>query len=388
MALKLEAQIALDGSGFQSGINKISAALGPLKNLIAGAFTVGAISNITKRATNLAGNFNDLSSRLGVSTDFLQEFRYVAKQTGTDLEKLTKIMETLRESRDAALSGPDDLNKNKQLAGFSAFGIGKKELSGRIEDLISGPIAKSFEKGDVQGKLGAAWKQIGGKSAGELVSAFTEGFNGLRKAAHDQTRIWTEDEIQQLDAIGDQFVVLGDQMTIVFGNALLNMIGLLRKWGSQAEGLLDGIVAGTSKWTGKDWIANAINFINPFAKVGDNGAAKFDTDSAVQANIESLNEDKKKFQEEIDARERFRIQRQKSRSTNNPIESVLPQASIRSQGDPGVAVGNFLGSSASSLSRIGQETNRLLGNIDNGISNMTSLLRTLKGDSLGVPPTS
>src|SRR5262245_48825305 len=112
--------------------------------MLGSVFTVGAITALTKKTIDYAGRLNDLSSRLGVSTDFLQEFRYVAQQAGVDFDKLTAVMEQFNKSRQEALGG----NK-KKLAALGEFGITPGQV-GRNEDLIFGPIAKAFEKGDAQ----------------------------------------------------------------------------------------------------------------------------------------------------------------------------------------------------------------------------------------------
>ncbi len=371
MGLELIAKIGLDGTGFESGLNKIRGQLNSLGGMVAGAFSIGAIAGLTKKTLDYAGHLNDLSDRLGVSTDFLQEFRYVAQQTGTDLEKLTKVIETLNASRDVALAGGAAGAKN--LSQFQALGVSESALrSKRMEDLISGPIASAIQGGDVQGKIGAAWKSLGGKGAGELVAGFKDGFNEGRKAARAAGHIWSEDVIQQLDEIGDRFAVLGDVLLVEWGGVILKLIDMLKGGKGKIATFASGLGAATASYTPKElavFFATA-GLFKPKDK-------PLDYQSAADAELEAKDKAQLEQDQEFEARRKRRELRNKDRTPGNveasftePLPKAPHERSPGSEGDALVRVGNFLGSSQSTLSRIGERTNQLLYSIDQRLSTM------------------
>ena len=105
MAFKLQGELSLDGSGWKKGLDAAHAGLSSLKGQLAAAFSVGAITAWAKKTIEYAGHINDLSDRLGVSTDYLQEMQYVAKQAGASVDDLAAVFEKLGAARMAALGG-------------------------------------------------------------------------------------------------------------------------------------------------------------------------------------------------------------------------------------------------------------------------------------------
>ena len=112
MGLKLIGEIGLDGSGFSRGLNKAKGeastfanGLGGIKNAIAGAFSVGAITALAKKTIEYASHLDELADRLGVTTEYLQEMQFITKSNGGSIDDLTKSFEKLGAARMAALNG-------------------------------------------------------------------------------------------------------------------------------------------------------------------------------------------------------------------------------------------------------------------------------------------
>lgn len=363
--MDLRVFLKLDGSGFTQGLTSArqavgrfgSQAFGGLKSQIAGAFTVGAVTALSKRTIDAAGRVQDLSDRLGVSTDFLQEFRYVAKQTGTDLEALTAIVERMNSARDAALSGGKAGEKMTQA--FGAFGISQSDLkTQRLEDLLSNQIATAFQKGDPQGKLAAAFREIGGRGSGQLIAGFTEGFNEMRDKARTAGKIWSEEQIQALDEMGDALTVFGDRLLVEWGGILINMYEMLQKLGSKFEGSLNYMVGGTSQWGGKDWAANALNLITG-KRIGASGAKPFDYGLATQTAKGFFGDFKKETQDILDARAQARRLRADRRAgadvTPIAIDEEKTKKAREPKSDSLISVGNFLGAGRGAIESIYRE---------------------------------
>jgi hypothetical protein len=355
MSLKLLAEIGIDGTGFESGLRRASAyASGQFKTALAGAFSVGAVTALTRKTLEYAGTINDLSARLGVSTDFLQEFRFVARQTGTDLDKLTVFMEKFNDARAEALSG--SAQGKKMMQAFSAFGIGATDLAGgRAEDLITNKIAKAFETGDPQ-KLIGPLRDIGGRSAGELIAGFSEGFAAGRQKARESGAVLTNDVVQQLDEIGDQFAILGTRLLVEWGQIMLGMLGWIQKLRGSVGVTAAGLGAATATWNKRELAAFflSLGLVRPKDK-------PLNMQAAADAEAAAFNE----FKKELDAAKAAREQRRSIRERTQFSEPSIapPDANKRrflGEPDSLTRVGNFLGSSQVSIVQIGEKTNALL----------------------------
>lgn len=339
MGLDLKAFVSLDGTGFQSGLNKLQSVAGNLQSQIAGAFSIGAIATLTKKTIDYAGHVNDLSDRLGVSTDFLQEFQYVAQQTGTDLDKLARVMEEVRDNRNKALGGD-----SKALAQFAAFGITQEQLrSARLEDLISGPIASAFQSGDVQGKLGEAWRRLGGRGAGELVAGFTDGFAEGRARAHQAGAVMTEDIIAQLDELGDRFAILGQQIMATVGNAIIRVVENLRLGVMTIGAIFNGIVA---------FLGRAFRGFGP-GQAAEAGWEAFQNTMG-EFFVQLWDENERREQRAEQRRQRQRPQGVEPTEPNITRQRAERMEAIQS-GDSLTRVGNFLGSSRDVLAHVANQ---------------------------------
>lgn len=213
MALTLKAILGLDGSGFEVGIkraqsqvDKFASNLRSGVNSRLGQFLTAAVAAEAMRKTiAYAGTINDLSERLAISTDAIQQWEFAALQAGGTAEGVASFFEKLATSRDKALGGGEDAPK--ALAAFEKFGISKEQLQGmRLQD-IGLKIGNVVKNGDAQ-KFIASLREVGGRGATSLIAAFK---GGLEEAFGNAPLIKTEDIIR-LDAIGDEIQSLGKKL--------------------------------------------------------------------------------------------------------------------------------------------------------------------------------
>lgn len=152
-----------------------------------------AIEETIRRTVEYGSKVNDLALRLGISTDAIQQWDFALQQNGSSIEAAAGFFEKLAVNRDKAMKGSD-----AQIAAFQKLGITLDQLkNSRVED-IAATIAKAFQLGDPQALIGPL-REVGGKSAGELVTAFRD---GLADALKDAPLISPED-IAALDRAGD-----------------------------------------------------------------------------------------------------------------------------------------------------------------------------------------
>jgi len=208
--LSIMARFGMDATGFKAGIKQVESASkglsrdlnGNLKGAIAGAFGTAAIVAAGKATMDYAGQIADLSQRLGVSTDALQEMDFAARLTGTNLETFTGFLEKLSVSREEALQGNDELRDS-----FARLGVSLEDLrTKRLEDLTR-QIGRAVQSGDVQ-QLMPALKGVGGRGAGALVPTFKAGLDEAAQQAREAGAIISAEDIAALDEAGDTFSAL------------------------------------------------------------------------------------------------------------------------------------------------------------------------------------
>lgn len=219
MALSLKAFLSLDGSGFELGIKRAQSVASKftsdmragLNSRVAQFIGVTAITAAIKKTADYAAQINDLSARLGVSTDAIQQWDFVATQAGASAEKVASFFEKLAEAREDALGGND-----AKIASFRAFGVSESDLrSMRLED-IGLKIGNAVKEGDAQ-KLISSLRNIGGRGASSLVAAFRAGLEDAFAGAP----IMKAEEIVALDAVGDQLEAAGKRLMIGLAPAIL-----------------------------------------------------------------------------------------------------------------------------------------------------------------------
>ena len=105
----LLAKLGLDGTAFETGLKRsqsMAKGIGrEISGSLAGMFAVDKIAEFGMKAIETAGKLNDLSTRLGVSVEFLQEMQYAAEQSGASLEDVAGAVEKISIARMKALSG-------------------------------------------------------------------------------------------------------------------------------------------------------------------------------------------------------------------------------------------------------------------------------------------
>jgi hypothetical protein len=171
---------------------------------LAGMFAVEKIFEFGISIVDAAGKINDLSARLGVSAEFLQEMEYAAKQSGASIDDVAGAVEKLSISRMKALAGDKTSIENLKKMGFSMQQI--KDFGGG-EGLFKG-IGKLFESGIDPQKLVGPFRELAGKSAGALIPAMVQGLTESAQQARDLGIVIDTEVIDALDDVADRMDTL------------------------------------------------------------------------------------------------------------------------------------------------------------------------------------
>jgi hypothetical protein len=133
---------------------------------LAGAFSVGALTEMAVGVVRAAASLDDLSEKTGASVESLSRFAGVARITGQDVGSIESSMSKLSKSLSEAQDGG-----SKAASAFSAFGINIRDASGNLRN--SGEVMDELARkqqgfGDGATKA-AAMMQLLGRSGAEII---------------------------------------------------------------------------------------------------------------------------------------------------------------------------------------------------------------------------
>lgn len=159
--------------------------------LIGGLFSAQQAFDAFMRAIDNADRLDELSNRLGISTEQLSAWGYAAKLSGSDLESLTGSIQKFAKT---VASAADSDSRQAQL--FGALGISIKDAQGNlrdIEDLLP-EVADRFKALKNDTTEAALAQELFGRSGAELLEFLNKGSSGLKQMG---------DEARSLGAVID-----------------------------------------------------------------------------------------------------------------------------------------------------------------------------------------
>ena len=207
-------RMGMDATAFNRGLQTAKVQAKGLNSALGGmgmALGAAGLAAMAAKTVEYGGKISDLSTRLGVSTDALQEFDFAARQNGSSLEEFAGGLQKVGNARSEALGGNEEM-----LNSFAALGVSVEDLkSKRIEDIFKQIGISVRDASDVQLVMADAMKVMG-KASGPILAAMR---NDLEAAAEEAKRLGLiigEDTIAKLDALGDQADVTGKRLMGAF----------------------------------------------------------------------------------------------------------------------------------------------------------------------------
>jgi len=149
------------------------------KALGAGAAVAGAaLAAVTWDAIQFADQLDEMSNRLGISSETLSGWGYAAKMSGTDLESLTSALPKLSKTLAAAA---DDGSKAGEL--FKALGIDAVDAAGNLRDVeeVLPEIADRFKALKNDTAEAAIAQELFGRSGAEMLEFLNRGSDGIEE---------------------------------------------------------------------------------------------------------------------------------------------------------------------------------------------------------------
>ncbi len=241
---------------------------------LAGMFTIGAVVAATKQVIDYGGAITDLAARTKLSTTAAQELDYAAKQNGSSIDSVAKVIEKMGIN----LAG----GGKSAVAGISALGLSLSELRTMAPDkqfeVISDKI-RGIEDPAARAKIAF---DIMGKGAAEVMPLIAAGVGEARDKARELGVVLSEDTVSALDDAGDAMDTLKTTAMVLVGQAIGPMLPALTKIASMLAGglssglkgarslfdqMLQGIVGGIAKLY--DFAAAGLEIARAFPSVAD-----------------------------------------------------------------------------------------------------------------------
>lgn len=266
----LIARLGLDKTGFDAGmaaagkqVNKFG---GDLKSSIAGGLSIAAVAAFTKELIRSVSHINDLSERLGVSAETLQEMEYAAKQTGQTIDDVAGAFRALSKARLEAMADPN--SKAGQV--FASMGISNAELRSQSLEQTFKRIADVVKNTNFGASELAMVQELLGRSAGELIPMFKAGIENAAQEARNLGLIIAEDIVVKIDDAGDAMDRFATRMKSVVAPAVGFVADRLRdvydladvlvgNVGAIAGSLLGGSSLEEARQAGREHVFNVIN---------------------------------------------------------------------------------------------------------------------------------
>jgi len=198
-------------TGFNRGLDdmrsKVKGWSSDVGKSIAGAFAAGAALSFAKNFMDDMARINDLSDRLGVSTDAIQRLGHVAEMSGTDLETTIKTLGKLTIA--AGKSGEE----------FEKLGINAGEFAAASPEAQVILLAGAFDRanGDVQ-KMNDLMALLGSRGQ-EIMPMLTMGADEMA-AALAGTSVVSAQAVEAMALLDDSIVELGQNAKVWLGGVV------------------------------------------------------------------------------------------------------------------------------------------------------------------------
>ena len=203
-------RMGMDANAFNRGLQSAKVQAKALNSALGGlgmSIGVASLTAMAAKAVEFGSKISDLSTRLGISTDALQEFEFAAKMSGSTLDEFVGGLQKLAKAQSDALGGNEET-----INSFAALGVSVEDLkTKRIEDIFKAIGRSVRDASDVQLVMADAMKVLG-KASGPILAAMR---NDLEAAAEEAKRLGLiigVDTIDKLDALGDSVDTFGKKI--------------------------------------------------------------------------------------------------------------------------------------------------------------------------------
>lgn len=146
----------------------------------------GGLRDLVKGAIDAADSMDELSQKVGMSTEELSKLSYAAKFSGVDTEGLAAGLRNLAKDATAAAAGG-----KSQAAVFESMGVAVKNADGSVRPLsaLLADVAEKFAGYEDGAAKSALAQSLFGKAGSDLIPILNQGKAGLAKLGEEAERM-------------------------------------------------------------------------------------------------------------------------------------------------------------------------------------------------------
>lgn len=202
------------------GVKGLLGTLGEMKGLLVGGAVVGALKevgeavlDITRAGAEYADEVLTMSTVTGLSTETLQEYKYMADLVDVSVETITgshtKLIRSMKSARDGT---------GAQAEAFEKLGIKVVDADGNLRDAreVFDEVIDALGNMTNETERDATAMDLMGKSAQDLnplIEAGSEEINEFRQEAHDMGAVLNDETLGTLGEVQDSFDRLSQKAT-------------------------------------------------------------------------------------------------------------------------------------------------------------------------------
>jgi hypothetical protein len=219
-------RIGVNTDHFVKGIRETKHPLMNLKNAVAGIVSVAALRGASRQFGEILSDLDKIakmSSRVGLTTDALQELRFAGEQTGVATQALDIGMQRFaRRIAEVAAGADNDLAKV-----LKANNIALKDGNGNLRDQVDilGDYANLIQRaGNEQDRTRLAFLAFDSEGVA-LVNTLKDGKDGLdemRKSARDLGVVIDKDAIAAAERMNDRYNEILSSLSAKFKGFVVN----------------------------------------------------------------------------------------------------------------------------------------------------------------------
>ncbi|MCB0385068.1 MAG: hypothetical protein KDD43_06725 [Bdellovibrionales bacterium] len=154
---------------FRDSVTKAIGAIG-------GIYAIKSLAGFSKEMISLADDISKTSERVGVSTDALQEWQYVAGLAGVDTGTLSRAFLDLQKNQGMAVQGSKELRKS-----FAEVGVSLDDLKNLGPEEIFEKVSVGLGNLDNNAKRVAIANKTMAESGRQLITVFNQGGDAISK---------------------------------------------------------------------------------------------------------------------------------------------------------------------------------------------------------------
>lgn len=223
-------------------VSNVKSLAGSLGLAFGASAVIGGLKSMVSGALDFAEAIKDTSTKMGVSMEATQRWKFAAEQTGATLENVSKSVLKLSQG----IAGDDKSLR----AALAQAGVEMDSLKGKKPEEAFNIVADAIAKiPDPMVQARVALEAFG-KSGAELLPALRDGFTELANSA----KVMSDSTIERLDKAKDAWERLKNSVVIWTGEMIGNQIAIneltdqqrqhyiaLVKNGGDAQAFLNGI---------------------------------------------------------------------------------------------------------------------------------------------------